>query len=102
MDETTWSIVNTLTIASAAILACIALWRAYTKRVDDHITDLRQANKDAEEMRRREIADLRARVMVIEDSLNITRSDRLKYLPTTKMPGGSEMADFDLDGDNLS
>ena len=87
MDQTAVSVINNLTLAAAAIIACVALWRAYTKRVDEHIADLREQN-------RQEIADLRARIMVIEDSLHIDRSQRFKYLPTLEMPGKGEMKDL--------
>lgn len=97
MDEATWNFLNTATVATLAVAGLIALWRAYTKRVDDHVDDLRQVAKQADEQRARELADLRARTMVIEDNLHIDRKDRLKYLPNLRMPPSGEMKDFDLD-----
>lgn len=88
MDQTAVSLVNNLTIAAAAVIACIALWRAYNKSRDEHIADLREMNRE-------NLADLRARMMVIEDALNIPRSDRVKYLPTMQMPHKGEMKDLD-------
>lgn len=88
MDQTSVTLVNQLTLAAAAIIACGVLWRAYSKRVEEHITDLREMNKS-------EIADLRARLMVIEDSLHIQRSERMKYLPTLEYPTKGEMKGID-------
>lgn len=88
MDQTTVTLVNQLTLAAAALIACVALWRAYSKRVEEHINDLRDQNAKA-------IADLRTRIMLIEDALNISRADRVKYLPTLEMPSKGEMKDLD-------
>lgn len=87
-EELTIEILRQLPLATVAIIACIALWRAYNKARDDHITDLREQVKNQN-------ADLRARIMVIEDNLHIQRSERVKYLPTTKLPTQSEMKDLD-------
>lgn len=73
-EELTVEILKQLPLATVAIIACIALWRTLARRTDDHIADLRGQNKT-------EIADLRARLMVIEDSLHIQRVERFKYLP---------------------
>lgn len=88
MDQTSVTLVNQLTLAAAAIIACSVLWRAYSKRVEEHINDLRKMHDE-------QIADLRARIMVIEDALHIDRSDRVKYLPSLKMPQNAEMRDLD-------
>jgi hypothetical protein len=90
-EELTIEILRQLPLATVAIIACIGLWRALSKRTDEHINDLREQNKA-------EIADLRARLMVIEDALHISRNERLKYLPSLQMPPGkSEMRDMELD-----
>lgn len=87
-EDLTIEILKQLPLATVAIIACIALWRKLTSRTDDHIKDLREQNKA-------EIADLRARIMVIEDSLHIQRSERVKYLPTLSMPANTEMKSMD-------
>lgn len=87
-EDLTIEILKQLPLATVAIIACIALWRKLTARTDDHIKDLREQNKA-------EIADLRARIMVIEDNLHIQRSERVKYLPTLSMPTNTEMKSMD-------
>lgn len=87
-EELTVEVIRQLPLATVAIIACVALWRAYSKAVEAHIDDLRNQNKA-------EIADLRARLMVIEDALHISRSERYKYLPTQEFPSKSEMKDLD-------
>jgi hypothetical protein len=87
-EELTIEILRQLPLAVVAMVACIALWRAYRAALDEHIKDLREQNKA-------EIADLRARLMVIEDNLHIERSARIKYLPEVKMPTKPEMKDLD-------
>lgn len=90
-EELTIEILRQLPLATVAIIACIGLWRTLNKRTEEHINDLRNQNKA-------EIADLRARLMVIEDALHIGRNERLKYLPTLSMPPGKgEMKDIELD-----
>ena len=87
-EELTIEILKQLPLATVAIIACIALWRAYNKRTEEHINDLREDKRD-------DINDLRTRVTIIEDNLHIPRSDRVKYLPATKVPSQSEMKDLD-------
>lgn len=74
MDQTTVSVVNQLTLAAAAIIACGFLWRAYTKAIEQHIADLREYNQN-------NLYDLRARVMVLEDKAGIERDEKFKYMP---------------------
>jgi hypothetical protein len=87
-EELTVEIIRQLPLATVAIIACIALWRAYKGATEEHIKDLREQNKA-------EIADLRARLMVIEDALHISRNERFKYLPTKEFPTQPEMKDLD-------
>ena len=87
-EELTIEILKQLPLATVAILACIALWRAYTNAVKEHIADLRQEKQD-------DINDIRARVMAVEDHLHISRADRMKYIPSVTMPKGTEMKDLD-------
>lgn len=95
-DEATWSLINTATVATLAVIACVALWRYVTGLINAQIEDLKKQRDLAHDMRRSEIADLRARVMVIEDNLHISRNERFEYLPANAMPPGkSEMKDFD-------
>jgi hypothetical protein len=84
-EDLTVEILKQLPLATVAIIACIALWRKLTARTDEHIKDLRDGTKN-------EIAELRARIMVLEDVNHVDRSERYKYLPTVKMPSASEMA----------
>lgn len=74
MDNTTVSLVNQLTLAAAAIIACGVLWRAYTNSHNEHVKDLREFYQSR-------MYDLQARVMVLEDKAGVDRTDRLKYLP---------------------
>lgn len=90
-EELTVEILKQLPLATVAIIACITLWRYVTKRMDENIADLQKQRDLAHEMRRSEIADLRARVMVIEDNLHISRNERFEYLPTVQFPEKSEM-----------
>lgn len=95
MDQTSVTLINQLTLAAAAIIACGVLWRAYSRRVEDHINDLRQENLKQRDLFNQQIGELRARLMVIEDALHIPRADRVKYLPNLEMPAKSEMKDLD-------
>lgn len=94
-EDLTIEILKQLPLATVAIIACIALWRYATKIVGDSIEDLKKQRDLAHEMRRAEIADLRARVMVIEDNLHIGRNERFEYLPTVTMPTKPEIKDLD-------
>jgi hypothetical protein len=87
-EELTVEILKQLPLATVAIIACIALWRTLSRRTDDHINDLREGKA-------KEIADLRARIMVVEDNLHIPRGDRYKYLPDVEFPKSSEMKSLD-------
>lgn len=87
-DDLTVEIIRQLPLATVAIIACIALWRAYKAATEAHIKDLRESYAQ-------DIGELRARLMVIEDALNIPRGDRVKYLPTMQMPVKGEMKDLD-------
>lgn len=87
-EELTVEVIKQLPLAAVAIIACIALWRALNKSRDEHIKDLRDDKKE-------DINDLRARVMAVEDHLHISRSERMKYIPSVTMPKGSEMKDLD-------
>jgi len=86
-DETTLSAINQLTVAALAVIACIALWRAYNgiqeKRFTEvasatqaHIDDLRKINTE-------QYADLKVRILLIEDKLGISRSARINYSDQT-------------------
>jgi choline-glycine betaine transporter len=87
-EELTVEVIKQLPLAVVAIIACIALWRALSKRIEEHINDLREDKKE-------DINDLRARVMAVEDHLHISRSDRMKYIPSLTMPTGKEIKDLD-------
>jgi hypothetical protein len=87
-DDLTVEVIRQLPLATVAIIACVALWRAYKAATEAHIKDLRESYAE-------QIGELRARLMVIEDALHIPRADRAKYLPTIEMPKKSEMKDLD-------
>lgn len=84
----TVEVIKQLPLAVVAIIACIALWRALSKRTEDHINDLR-------EEKTKDIQDLRARVMAVEDHLHINRNERMKYIPSMTMPKGVEVKELD-------
>jgi choline-glycine betaine transporter len=87
-EELTVEVIKQLPLAVVAIVACIALWRKLSAATEAHIKDLRDDKKE-------DINDLRARVMAVEDHLHISRSDRMKYIPSLTMPAGKEMKDLD-------
>lgn len=74
MDTTTVTLINQLTLAAAAIIACVILWRAYNNSHTEHIKDLREFYQSR-------LYDLQARVMVLEDKAGVDRNDRFKYMP---------------------
>jgi hypothetical protein len=74
MDSTTVSLVNQLSLAAAAIIACGVLWRAYKGAHDEHIKDLREAISNG-------LGDIRSRVAVIEDRDGIIRPERHQFIP---------------------
>lgn len=96
MDGTTVNLVNQLTLAAAAIIACGVLWRAYSgahaetiKAKDLHLSDMREINQTS-------IYDLRARTMVLEDRAGVKRSDRYDYLPAANKAEREALANLDM------
>jgi len=87
-EDLTVEVIRQLPLATVAIIACVALWRAYNSSMKDHIETLKTQNRE-------EIGELRARLMVIEDNLHIQRSERMKYIPSLKMPTNPEIKDLD-------
>lgn len=87
-EDLTVEVIKQLPLAVVAIIACIALWRRLTAVVEAHISDLREEKKN-------DINDLRARVMAVEDHLHISRSERMKYIPSLTMPKGTEVKELD-------
>lgn len=66
MDQPTISFLNSLTIASAAMFCVVVLWRSLNEERKQHIQDLRDfINKD--------VADIKVRVLMIEDKLGMPR-----------------------------
>lgn len=99
MEQTTVNIVNQLTLAAAAIIACGVLWRAYKGAMDSvvaakdkHLADMREINQAG-------IFDLRARVMVLEDRAGVLRTDRNQYIEPPNAKGIKALGD--LDGHDL-
>ena len=73
MTPTEVQFFNQLTLAAAALIAVGVLWRAYQKRVESHIADLQKINTEG-------YADLRTRIMLIEDAMNIKRAPRIEAM----------------------
>lgn len=96
MDGTTVNIVNQLTLAAAAIIACGVLWRAYKNAMDavviakdSHLKDMREINQSG-------IYDLRARTMVLEDRAGVSRKDRYDYMPAANAKERDALANLDM------
>jgi len=94
-EDLTVEVIKQLPLAVVAIIACIALWRKLDKRTDEHVEDLRKQVSNEHVQNKENLGEVRARLMVVEDNLHINRQDRIKYLPTTKMPTGIEIKDLD-------
>lgn len=88
VEQTTVALVNQLTLAAAAIIACGVLWRAYSNSHLEHIKDLR-------EFYNTRIFDLQARVMVLEDHAGVKRDERKKYLPPASDKEKEVLANLD-------
>lgn len=88
MDQATVTLVNQMTLAVAAIIACGVLWRAYIHSHTEHIKDLRDFYSSR-------LFDLSARVMVLEDKAGIDRKDRFKYMPPSNAKELAVAADLD-------
>jgi hypothetical protein len=89
MDGTTVTLVNQLTLAAAAMIACGVLWRAYKGAHDAHV-------KDLQEFIREGISDVRARIMVIEDRDGIKRSERFQYMPPANKKERDALDNLDM------
>lgn len=81
VDQATVSLLNQITVSAVALLACAGLWRAYQERVRAHIEDLQKINNEG-------YADLRTRIMLIEDALNLQRAPRIAAM--TALNGDQE------------
>lgn len=81
MDQPTISLLNGLTIATAAMICVVILWRSLNEERKQHIQDLRDfLNKDT--------ADLKVRVLMIEDKLNMPRiNTRFGFTDEFDLPG---------------
>lgn len=89
MDGTTVNLVNQLTLAAAAIIACGVLWRAYKGAHDEHVKDLREFIREG-------LSDVRARIMVIEDRDGIPREARFKYMPPANQKERDALNNLDM------
>jgi hypothetical protein len=66
MDPAQISFLNSITVATAAMICVVILWRSLNEERKQHIQDLRDfLNKDN--------ADLKVRVLMIEDKLGMPR-----------------------------
>ncbi len=72
MTQTELSIINQLTVASLAVVACITLWRAFQNERAEHIKDLRDFINN-------QYGDLKTRIMLIEDRLGMPQIKRDVY-----------------------
>ena len=84
MDQPTISFLNSLTVATAAMVAVIVLWRQLARERDEHIKDLRDfINKDT--------ADLKVRVLMIEDKLGMPRiNHKFGFSDEFELPPGQK------------
>lgn len=96
MEQATVTLVNQLTLAAAAIIACGVLWRAYKGAMDAivaakdaHLADMREINQSG-------IYDLRARTMVLEDRAGVSRKDRFDYMPAANAKERAALANLDM------
>lgn len=96
MEQGTVTLVNQLTLAAAAIIACGVLWRAYKGAMDAvvaakdaHLADMREINQAG-------IYDLRARTMVLEDRAGVSRKDRFDYMPAPNAKEREALANLDM------
>jgi pyridoxine/pyridoxamine 5'-phosphate oxidase len=69
MDTATINFINNLTLAAAAIIAVVFLWRAYQKQVSERIEDLKEFNKVLQE-------NYELRMQLIEQSLGVKWASR--------------------------
>jgi hypothetical protein len=83
MEQDLANLIGQLSISTLAVIACITMWRKLMAQFDAHLKDLRDLNNV-------QLADLRARVMVLEDVNHVTRAKRFDYLP-----GGKELPEPD-------
>lgn len=85
MDQAIVTLINQLTVAAVCALAAWFLWKRMTAQDDKHAAELKAAKdehqKDLREFSSNVLYDLKARIMVAEDMLQIDRSERTKYLP---------------------
>ena len=88
MDAASVTLINQLTLAAAAMIACIVLWRAYKASHDEHLKDLRTINEQG-------IFDLRARMMVLEDKAGVERVERYAYMPPSNAKEKAALDDLD-------
>jgi hypothetical protein len=88
MDSATISLFNQLTLAAAALIAVGFLWRRLIAVQD-------KAEKDHEIFNNNVLYDLKARIMVVEDKLEIDRQDRMKYLPAASDKEQKILLDLD-------
>ena len=84
MEQDAVNLISQASIATLAVIACITMWRKMNSIIDAHLKDLRDFNTN-------QLADLRARVMVLEDVNHVPRSARFEYLPGNKLPDPEEV-----------
>lgn len=78
------NLIGQLSIGSLCVIACVTMWRKMNALIDAHLKDLREFNV-------RDLSDLRARVMVLEDVNHIPRSARFDYMPGKPLPDADEL-----------
>lgn len=96
MDEALLALIGELTLPVAAVIACIILWRdnlalrkALEVALTEHKTDLRDLNKG-------KVYELTARVMVMEDKLEIDRRERFDYMLPERAAELKALEDLDM------
>ena len=95
MEQATVTLVNQLSLAAAAIIACGVLWRAYKGANEAVIAAKNSHLADMKDMNQSGLYDLRARTMVLEDRAGVSRKDRYDYMPPANAKEREALANLD-------
>lgn len=95
MEQATVTLVNQLSLAAAAIIACGVLWRAYKGAMESVIAAKNGHLADMKEITQSGLYDLRARTMVLEDRAGVSRKDRYDYMPPANAKEREALANLD-------
>lgn len=84
MEQDAINLIGQASIATLCVIACVTMWRKMNTIIEAHLKDLRDFNV-------RDLSDLRARVMVLEDVNHVPRSARFDYMPGKAIPDAEEL-----------